>query len=145
MKRRTLLILVLLVVIAAGSAAVYLWNKPKRTAASEEAVTHLTASELFNRYTQDLSAANSAYLDKVIAVSGVVAEQNESGQGVITLTLHTDDPMGAVTCTFTPGQRPTVPPGGTIHLKGICTGIQGDLLPTVVLSQCSEASNLESH
>jgi UDP-N-acetylmuramyl pentapeptide synthase len=50
--------------------AYYLWNKPHRDIAAEDAAFALTADELFDAFEADETAANAKYLDKVVAVTG---------------------------------------------------------------------------
>jgi hypothetical protein len=139
MKKKIIIGLVL-ALLAGGAYGLYLWNKPKRTSASEEAVATITAAELYAVFSADVAAANAKYLDKVIEVSGNVSAVETSSDGIITITLDTDDPMAAVTCTFSPGAETTASAGQSTKLKGICSGIQGDMMPAVILSQCTPSN-----
>ena len=139
MKKKILIGLVL-ALVAGGAYGLYLWNKPKRTSASEEAVASVTAAELYAAFSTDAAAANTKYLDKVVEVSGNVSAVETSPEGIVTLTMDTDDPMAAVTCTFSPGATTTAAAGQSITLKGICSGIQGDMMPAVILSQCTSSN-----
>jgi hypothetical protein len=138
MKKKTLLLVLLLAAVLGIAYGAYLWNKPKRTAEGETAVASLSASELFAAFETDVQAANTNYIDKVVEVTGTVATADRSDSGILILTLETSNPMAAVTCTFTPGNDSRAEAGQTIRVKGICSGLQGDMLPAVVLSQCTE-------
>ncbi|MFN8699646.1 MAG: OB-fold protein [Flavobacteriales bacterium] len=139
MKKKIIIGLVI-ALVAGGAYGLYLWNKPKRTSASEEATASLPAAALYAAFSADAAAANAKYLDKVIEVSGIVSTVETSSDGIITITLDTDDPMAAVTCTFSPGTSSTAAAGQPITLKGICSGIQGDMMPAVILSQCTQSN-----
>jgi len=60
--------------VIGGAVVVYQWNKPHRDMVGEKASLEISASELVTEYSQDEEKANAAYIDKVIAVKGVVAE-----------------------------------------------------------------------
>jgi len=137
MKKKILLTLLIAAAVA-GAYGIYLWNKPKRTASDEEAAASLTAAELYSSFATDATEANALYLDKVIEVRGTVSDIALNADGIATLTLETDDPMAAVMCTYAPDAANTATIGEQILLHGICSGMQGDLMPSVVLSQCSE-------
>jgi hypothetical protein len=138
--KKKIIIGLLLALVAGGAYGLYLWNKPKRTSASEEATASLTAAALYAAFSADAAAANAKYLDKVVEVSGNVSAVETSTKGIVTLTLDTDDPMAAITCTFSPGASITAAAGQSITLKGICSGIQGDMMPAVILSQCTSSN-----
>jgi flagellar basal body-associated protein FliL len=91
MQKKSLIILIVLLVMGSVITALYMWNKPKRTASDEEATATLTASELYAAYTADAGAANIKFLDKVIIVSGQVVSLDTSDKGITTVTLETAD------------------------------------------------------
>jgi hypothetical protein len=128
----------LLLALAAAAIGVavayYLYNKPHRDIASEEAAHTLTADALFDAFEADEAAANALYLDKVVAVTGEVAEvtQNNAGQTVVTLTA-TNAMMGGVSATFQQTGVTSISEGQTVTVKCRCTGYLMD----VILINCS--------
>jgi len=136
--KRKLIYTALILTVLAGAFIYYQWNKPKRTAADEKAVAQLSASELFSRYSANAAEANTAFLDKVIYVSGTVGAVETSANGITLVTLNTDDPMAAVTCNYSLGNLVSATVGQPLSVKGICAGIQGDMMPAVILTQCVE-------
>ena len=128
-------LLLALAAAAIGIAvAYYLYNKPHRDIASEEAAHTLTADALFDAYEADEAAANALYLDKVVAVSGTVAEvtQNGAGQSVITLTAA-NAMMGGVSATMQDSGAISVTEGQSVTVKCRCTGYLMD----VILINCT--------
>jgi len=135
--KKKLFIGVVIIALAGTAYGLFLWNKPKREARGEQPVAVLTAAELFEAYAADADAANALYLDKVVQITGTCIEMETASNGTIIATFETDDPMSAITCTFTPGEKVSFKPGESGTVLGICAGLQGDLLPAVILSQCS--------
>jgi hypothetical protein len=132
MKKLVLFGIVALVV--GLGAAYYLWNKPHRDIASEDAAFALTADELFDAFEADETAANAKYLDKVVAVTGQVAEVtvNDAGQSVLTITAA-NAMLGGVSATMQNKDAVTVAEGDAVTVKCRCTGYLMD----VILINCS--------
>lgn len=128
-------LLLALAAAAIGAAvAYYLYNKPHRDIASEDAAFSLTADELFDAFEADEAAANALYLDKVVAVSGTVAEvtENSAGQAVITITAA-NAMLGGVSATMQEAGTSAVKTGQTVTVKCRCTGYLMD----VILINCT--------
>lgn len=130
--KKKILIIITVGILAALGTAYYMWNKPKRTAADEKPVASLTADDLFQAYSENETASNAAYLNKVLEVSGNVVNTETDPTGAIVAYLETSDLLGTVSCTFIPGNDPGVNTGDQIKIKGICTG----MLTDVILTQC---------
>lgn len=73
--KKILKVAAVLAVIGAG-VVLYLFNKPHRDMVGEDASLEITSSELVTQYSQDEEKANATYIDKVIAVKGIVSESN---------------------------------------------------------------------
>lgn len=128
------LLLALAAAAIGGAVAYYLYNKPHRDIASEDAAFSLTADELFDAFEADEAAANALYLDKVVAVSGTVAEvtKNSAGQAVITITAA-NAMLGGVSATMQEAGTSAVETGQTVTVKCRCTGYLMD----VILINCT--------
>src|SRR5690606_400174 len=98
--------------------------------AEDEAGIAVSSEALYAAYKQDEQAANTRYLNKVIAVTGEVVsqEKNQDGQLVAILRGEPGDDLlaGGVMCTMRE-KNERLPPGATITLKGICTGFGNDV------------------
>ncbi len=131
---KKLLVIVLVIATIGGAVTFYLYNKPHRDVASEEAAHTLTADALFDAFDADEVGANALYLDKVVEVTGEVAEvtENGAGQAVITLTAA-NAMMGGVSATMQQPGKVSVIPGQTATVKCRCTGYLMD----VILINCT--------
>jgi len=138
MKRWKKVLLALLVfsLVAAGYGY-YLFNKKSTDVGGEKADYELSAETLLADYNKDETAANTKYLDKVIAVKGKVAEVKlDSATGQATVILDSGDPMAAISCSFYNDNSSAVKklgPGIEVVIKGKCTG----KLMDVVLNKCT--------
>lgn len=60
--------------VIGGAVVLYQFNKPHRDMVGEEASMEISASQLVTEYLADEEKANANYIDKVIAVKGVISE-----------------------------------------------------------------------
>jgi len=136
-KWKKILLGILLVAIAAAGYGFYMYNKKPADVRTLTANYELTAAALLADFNKDETAANTKYLDKVIAVSGKVTEiKLEPATGQATVTLDSGDPMAAITCSFYNDETASVKnlkQGDAVVIKGKCTG----KLMDVVLNKCS--------
>lgn len=134
MKKIIFLLLIIGALAGAGTAW-YLWNKPHEDLGKASADFTLSAQELMQAFTDDETAANAKYLNKVIQVSGTVAEVRTADGGEPAVLLDTGNPMSMVICQLDP-RNPTaaegLETGQEASFKGQCTGILSD----VVLVNC---------
>lgn len=132
--RRIILIAIAVIGIVGVATAIYLWNKPHKNMQRATTDITITAPDLMAAFSNDETAANAKYLDKVIAVSGKVIEATTNGEATV-ISLDAADDLGAISCEldrFSKQNRVTFSPGEQITLKGICSGKTID----VVLVQC---------
>ena len=111
-----------------------IYNKPHINVAEEAADIALTASMLLIDFSGDETKANAKYLDKIIAVKGVVKNIAEEGKKRA-ITLQTSDDFGSVICYLSKDESmniAAIKKGQAIVLKGICTGFLMD----VILVKC---------
>ena len=132
MKR--FLVPALVVLIVGLVIAWFFWNKPHRKAEDESGLA-VTSETLYAEYAANEAAANTRYLNKVLAVTGELTsqEKNQDGQTVAVLRGAPGDDMlaGGVMCTLRE-KDVALPAGATITLKGFCNGFAND----VHLSDC---------
>ena len=118
--------------IVGGAAAYYMYNKPHKEAADIVADYTMAPADLMADYDKDEAAADAAYLDKVIALEGVVASVNELEKGA-SLSLETGSELSTIMCEFESKEAMKgIQPGQKIKVKGFCTG----KLMDVVLVRC---------
>lgn len=94
----------------------------------------MAATELFEQFDADETAANAKYLDKVIEVEGSVLSVSEEEES-ITITLEAGGMLGGVICQLDPltkHEKTSFAEGEKLKIKGICTG----MLMDVVLVRC---------
>ncbi|WP_116789807.1 OB-fold protein [Flavobacterium psychrotrophum] len=119
---------IIAVVLIIGLASAFIWYgylyKDARNVSDEEATYSLTAENLTADYEAAQQTADTKYLNKTIAVSGVVTTVNDS---VVTLD-------GKVFCGF--DKKMDQPEGKTITVKGRCIGYD-ELFGEVKLDQCT--------
>lgn len=117
------------IILVGGVASVIIYrmyNKPHRDPSTESSV-QISATELFRSFENNETVANGLYLDKVIEVSGKIAEVSTNQEQFPVIVLETENPMFAVRCTM---ENPTTPAkvGDAVTLKGICTGYLSDVI-----------------
>lgn len=130
--KKVLIFIVVGLVVAVG-VVYFVYNKPHRDVASEDAKFVLTADQLFDEYEADEAAANTKYLDQTVEVSGEIAElgTNDGGQAFVILAAE-NAMIGGVSATFE-GERSALAVGQQVSLKCRCTG----KLMDVVLINCT--------
>jgi hypothetical protein len=137
MKRVKKILLGVLIVAVAGAAyGFYLFNKKPADVRTLTPKFELTAAILVSEYSDNETAANAKYLDKVIEVKGKVADIKIEPGGQATVFLDSGNPLASVTCSFYNDELASVKKiqkGDEVKIKGMCTGILMD----VVLNKCS--------
>lgn len=126
MRRKVLFFVILFLgVVFFGYQYLY---QDHRDIASEKAAYTATVNEIFNGYTQNDSLANVTYLDKTIAVKGVVTDVDASNK-IITVD-------GKLVARFKGNIPNSIKSGDAIVLKGRLTGFN-DLLEEIEMDQCA--------
>lgn len=127
----------LILAVIGAAIGFYQWNKPHENMNRAKADMSIAARDLFAAFSDNENEANSKYLDKVVAVSGVVKEVSTGAEGTIKVTLDSGDEMFGVICQMdelTEHKRTSFEVGEQLTLKGKCTG----MLMDVVLVRCVE-------
>jgi hypothetical protein len=135
--KKIIFISLITIVLLIGGAVYYVFNKPHRNAAGEDAVFTLPAEQLFKEYESNDSLASKKYLDKVIEVKGMITNMQIDQKGGIVLMLDEKEGMAGIACSIDEGSKEkakSLKTGQTIILKGICTG--GDAMFGVTLNKC---------
>ena len=128
----------LLVLAVLGAAvAYYMYNKPHKNISKAKADLELSALQLFTDFQDDEPKANTKYLDKIVAIEGVVKAVSKDENGMTSVTLEAGSDMFGVICQMddlSQHKRLDFQEGEKVKFKGICTGVLMD----VVLVRCVE-------
>lgn len=130
MPFKSLLRIIFLVFIAATAGLYFYWNKPHRNIETETAIT-VSSVSLFEAYAKNETLANANYLDKSLLITGEVSDFKTNQNNKPVVSLKTNDLIFSVQCTFSDSTFKVVK-GSVIKVKGLCTGLIGD----VVLKDC---------
>lgn len=121
--KKNIIILLAIGFIAGSLIAVYMWNKPHRTSEDEKPAFTLTADSILLEFTKNETAATQKFLDKTVAITGIVYEMKQDKSGQTEVILQTADPIETVNCVMATGTSTSEIQAGTeIELKGICSG-----------------------
>lgn len=119
MKKKTLLLILFAGVIAVIAFVTFKWNEAPATVNGKKGIK-ITAEDLTNAFEQNEANANASYLNKIIEVSGVIAEVNKNQDGKTVLLLASSDPLSGVQCTMKDSGVFTI--NQKITIKGFCNG-----------------------
>jgi hypothetical protein len=133
MKKRTLIILTLILVTlaAAGWYAYSEFTRKVKDLSTVKADIHLNADELIAAFENNEQEANQRYLDKVIAVRGMIRGVEKSEEGNYTVILGEKQTLSAVRCSMDAAHADDLhdlPEGTLVIVKGACTGFKADEL-----------------
>ena len=106
--------------VIGGASAYYMWNKPHPKAENATAIV-FKADDLYKEYNKDEKAADGKYLNKVIEVTGTIAETEKNGDGGIMAVLGTSDPSAGIQCAMRE-KNLTLDKGKEVTIRGFCTG-----------------------
>jgi len=132
MKKITIYILIIgLLSIFIGYT---MYHKPHINVAKKPVDINITANTLLANFSSDETKANTKYLDKIIAVKGMVTNVEFNGEKVA-ISLQTKEDFGSVVCYLVKDEvkkSAAIKEGQEVILKGICTGFLMD----VILVKC---------
>jgi hypothetical protein len=121
---------------AAAGYGFYLYHKKPPDTRKEPPAYEIASTTLVAAFNKNETAASLQFLDKVIAVKGVVTIIKIDSADQATVFLDGGDPMDAVICSFYKEELSSVKnlhQGQEVTIKGNCTG----KLMDVVLNKCS--------
>ena len=111
-----------------------MYHKPHINVAEKPVDISITANTLLVDFSSDETKANAKYLDKIIAVKGMVTNIEFNGEKAA-ISLQTEDDFGSVVCYLVKDEfkkSAEIKEGQEVILKGICTGFLMD----VILVKC---------
>jgi phage tail sheath gpL-like len=116
------------VLLALGiGVAYYMWNKPKKSAESENVFAHRDATDLYTEFTTDPTGSFQVYNQKNVEVRGIVDAfaKDSTGTKITLKTMATDG--GIVTISLVPNDNLSLPVvGDSVHVRGLCAGYISD-------------------
>ncbi len=124
---------ILFILVALGTSIIM--NAPKATVQKKPIDFTLSATELFQEYSENQAVADKKFIDQVIQISGQIFEISTDQQGATVFLLSTGENEAGVLCTLELSESDKVSGkkvGDSISLKGVCTG----MLMEVVLNRC---------
>jgi len=113
----------------------FLFYAPEKNLQSETADLQISATELFTQYEANEAAGNQKFIDRIIDVTGKIAEISEDEDGSSVVMLREADAFSGVLCTLKDSERSAVRDlkiGQQVTIRGFCTG----MLMDVVLNKC---------
>jgi hypothetical protein len=131
--------LAVLGITAAVLVYVFVYNKPHPDYEKLEAAFSLSPQELYSAYTGNKVDSQKKYNGQLIELTGALNKIETADSLVIAVFVFNQGMFGdeGVRCTMLPKYNQvaqTLQPGGTIKIKGYCTGFNDT---DVILEQCS--------
>jgi len=134
---RIALWLVFFLAVGAILGGLYMYNMQDKDLRKVKPDFILTAAELQQAFEADEAAAASAYIDRIIEVSGEVESVKPGENQSLVVTLKTGNALSAVSCTFQAGSfTQDFAAGDHTTIRGRCSGFLMDVL----LNNCSVVS-----
>jgi DNA/RNA endonuclease YhcR with UshA esterase domain len=130
MNREKIIIVILIFGILGAFVGYKIYNKPHIDVAEKLADISISANEILSEFAADETTANTKFLDKIVAVKGVILETRiEKEKGII--TLKTNDDFGSILCHLSAKSTKKMDKlkvGEIVIVKGICTGYLMDVI-----------------
>jgi hypothetical protein len=128
MKKKIVYTLLILL-LGFGGYIYYRVSKPRPGLSNVTPAVSIAATELYRQYQANETAADSLFIDKVIEVTGTVANI-EATDSTLSLELKGGE-SGGINCSIAGGNKTNVfKSGDTVTLKGRCSGFLMDVLLT---------------
>jgi uncharacterized protein (DUF1330 family) len=138
--KRIIIIVIALIIVAGGFYAFNEYSRKNKGLDSVKAEVTTEASALISDFENNIEAANSKYLGKIIAVTGAITAI-EAEPTSATIVLGDDQSTASVRCSMDTTYNNVLSSltiGQKVTVKGNCTGFnQDDLLGSdVILNRC---------
>jgi tRNA_anti-like len=121
--------------LIAGLWAYKEYNRKPADIKSEKADLSITAVELLQRYNKNSAAADSAFVDKIVEVSGSIKQIEQTSDSSATIYLGVASLENNVSCLLQASETAKAKnfkQGDSVSLRGVCTGFLMD----VELNRC---------
>lgn len=130
MLKKVILPLLIIALVAAGAVYFYVFVysvQNHRNINDEDSIT-VVADSLAQHFINDEAIANAKYLNKVLAVKGIVIDTASNQQGKPTVTIGNASSMANVFVTLSERPVGAIKLNDTIRVKGICSGFLSDVV-----------------
>ncbi len=142
MKKKRIILGFIVIAILGGAWYGYSeYNRKVKDLSKVKAQLTMQTQELITAFEQNETAANSKYLDKIIAVKGKVKALEKDDSGLYSIVLGDETSLSSVRCSMDSvhvKQVIKVKEGSEVTVKGACTGFSSDELlgSDVILNRC---------
>ena len=119
--------LVIIIIVLAGvvTYGLYLWNKPAKSAASEEVFATTDAASIYQEFYNNPEGSAKKYLNKNLQINGMVESFSQDSTGLKCVLATGSMDMGVVSVTFLENNA-TLQVGQSIVIRGLCAGYLSD-------------------
>jgi hypothetical protein len=125
-KKRLLVTLPVLILLCLAGWAVYEYKKPHTDAGDKTTNIYIDATSLYNDFSKNETNANAKYLDKIIEVTGIV-DDVQNTNGALVIMLNANQMMGGINCKMFDAKNNFLKKGDKITIKGKCSGFLSDV------------------
>ncbi len=125
-KQRLLVTLPVLILLCLAVWAVYEYEKPHTGAEDKTTNIFIDASGLYNDFSKNETNANAKYLDKIIEVTGIV-DDVQNTNGALVIMLNANQMTGGISCKMFDSKNNFLKKGDKITIKGKCSGFLSDV------------------
>ena len=108
------------IIVVTAVTGYFMWNKPHKDVKAADSVK-ITAVDLYNIFITDSLKAKSSYTDKVVEVSGRIAQVSVNQQQQQVILIKTAVDGAYINCTMEE-KAVGLKAGDDITIKGICSG-----------------------
>ncbi|MBU3012110.1 OB-fold putative lipoprotein [Polaribacter vadi] len=130
MKVKKIILVILILGIVGAIIGYKTYNKPHLNIVATKADFNVSANKIIEDFSTDETTANSKYLEKIIAIKGIISDiKIEKEKGII--TLKTNDDFASILCHLSEeatNKMSDLKVGESITIKGICTGYLMDVI-----------------
>lgn len=134
-KKKFIFIGALIALVIGVVTALIMYNKPHTDVSKTKADITLEANTLLSAFENDEQTANTKYLEKIVAVKGIITAITFDDEGYGIISLQSENGMGSVLCHLQNKETTEISNlkiNQALQIKGICTGYLMD----VILVKC---------
>lgn len=143
MKKKKLVIISIIAfaLVGGGWYAYKEFNRKVKDLSNVSSDLQLGAGELFSAFEKDEVKSNALYLDKIIAVKGIIKTVEKDARGHYTVVLSEANSPSSVRCSMDSTHQDDLAgltAGTAVTMRGACTGFNADELlgSDVILNRC---------
>jgi Tfp pilus assembly protein PilV len=135
MRKKILLSIGILVCIGLA-IGVYMYRKPRTTAASQQTDFTISADELYKQFEVNESAASQKYVGKILEISGTISDVQKT-DSTLSVLLTAKEAMGGINCSMANTKSDDIQQKKVVTVKGKCAGFLMDVnvLDAVIISE----------